>query len=103
MISDIANKFQQITKFDLYSYFTDYADLFSKYDTVQKISFDYAVAEHEPDIAVMRFGHNNALAADINLVVRRYLVAQYGGLSVDFNLALHNKLLGFSARGNAAL
>ena len=35
--------------------FTDYADLFSKYDTVQKISFDYAVAEHEPDIAVMRF------------------------------------------------
>ena len=35
--------------------FTDYADLFSKYDTLQKISFDYAVAEHEPDIAVMRF------------------------------------------------
>ena len=39
---------QQIT-------FTDYADLFSKYDTLNKISFDYAVAEHEPDIAVMRF------------------------------------------------
>ena len=35
--------------------FTDYADLYSKYDTLQKISFDYAVAEHEPDIAVMRF------------------------------------------------
>ena len=35
--------------------FTDYADLFSKYDTATKISFDYAVAEHEPDIAVMRF------------------------------------------------
>ncbi len=35
--------------------FTDYADLFSKYDTLDKISFDYAVAEHEPDIAVMRF------------------------------------------------
>ena len=35
--------------------FTDYADLFSKYDTLEKISFDYAVAEHEPDIAVMRF------------------------------------------------
>lgn len=35
--------------------FTDYADLFSKYDTLTKISFDYAVAEHEPDIAVMRF------------------------------------------------
>ena len=35
--------------------FTDYADLFGKYDTLEKISFDYAVAEHEPDIAVMRF------------------------------------------------
>ncbi len=35
--------------------FTDYADLFSKYDMLTKISFDYAVVEHEPDIAVMRF------------------------------------------------
>ena len=35
--------------------FTDYADLFSKYETLTKISFDYAVVEHEPDIAVMRF------------------------------------------------
>lgn len=35
--------------------FTDYADLFSKYDTLAKISFDYAVVEHEPDIAVLRF------------------------------------------------
>ena len=35
--------------------FTDYADLFAKYDTLTKISFDYAVVEHEKDIAVMRF------------------------------------------------
>ena len=35
--------------------FTDYSDLFSKYETLNKISFDYAVVEHEPDIAVMRF------------------------------------------------
>lgn len=35
--------------------YTDYADLFSRYDTLTKISFDYAVVEHEPDIAVMRF------------------------------------------------
>ncbi len=35
--------------------FTDYADLFSKYDTLKKISFDYAVVEHEKDIAVLRF------------------------------------------------
>ncbi|MBQ9154254.1 MAG: cupin domain-containing protein [Solobacterium sp.] len=35
--------------------FADYADLFSKYETLTKISFDYAVVEHEPDIAVLRF------------------------------------------------
>ena len=35
--------------------FTDYDDLFSKYDTLTKISFDYAVAEKESSIAVMRF------------------------------------------------
>lgn len=35
--------------------FTDYQDLFDKYDTLNKISFDYAVAEKEPKIQVMRF------------------------------------------------
>ena len=35
--------------------FTDYQDLFAKYDTLTKISFDYAVVEHEKDIAVLRF------------------------------------------------
>lgn len=35
--------------------FKDYADLFSKYDSLKKISFDYAVVEKEEDIAVMRF------------------------------------------------
>lgn len=30
--------------------FTDYEDLFQKYDTLQKISFDYAVVEKEPAI-----------------------------------------------------
>lgn len=36
--------------------FTDYQDLFEKYDTLKKISFDYAVVEHEPKIQVIRFG-----------------------------------------------
>lgn len=36
--------------------FTDYQDLFSKYDTLTKISFDYAVVEKERHIEVMRFG-----------------------------------------------
>lgn len=35
--------------------FEDYSDLFSKYDKLPKISFDYAVAENEKKIQVMRF------------------------------------------------
>lgn len=35
--------------------FTDYEDLFSKYETLTKISFDYAVVEKESKIQVMRF------------------------------------------------
>lgn len=36
--------------------FTGYQDLFAKYETLTKISFDYAVAEKEQKIQVMRFG-----------------------------------------------
>lgn len=35
--------------------FKDYQDLFDRYDSMPKISFDYAVVEKEPSIAVMRF------------------------------------------------
>ncbi len=35
--------------------FVDYADLFAKYDTLTKISFDYAVVEKEDKIQVQRF------------------------------------------------
>ena len=35
--------------------FIDYQDLFSKYAAIKKISFDYAVAEHEKQIQVVRF------------------------------------------------
>ncbi len=35
--------------------FNDYYDLLSKYSDVKKISFDYAVVEHEQSIKVMRF------------------------------------------------
>lgn len=35
--------------------FTNYADLLNKYEGLKKISFDYAVVEHENDIAVLRF------------------------------------------------
>lgn len=36
--------------------FQDYRDLYEKYDTLTKVSFDYAVVEHESEIEVMRFG-----------------------------------------------
>lgn len=36
--------------------FKDYYDLFAKYETLQKISFDYAVVEQEKSIEVLRFG-----------------------------------------------
>lgn len=35
--------------------FTDYQDLFSQYNGLTKISFDYAVVEKEPSIQVMRY------------------------------------------------
>ncbi len=35
--------------------FTNYKDLFNKYAALEKISFDYAVVEHESSIQVMRY------------------------------------------------
>lgn len=35
--------------------YTDYYDLYSKYEQLTKISFDYAVVEKEPNIKVLRF------------------------------------------------
>ena len=35
--------------------YIDYRDMFSRYDTMKKISFDYAVVEKEPSIQVMRY------------------------------------------------
>ncbi len=35
--------------------FEDYDDLYNKYESLKKISFDYAVVEHEPVIEVMCF------------------------------------------------
>lgn len=35
--------------------FSDYDDLFGKYETLEKISFDYAVVEHEKNIEVVKY------------------------------------------------
>lgn len=36
--------------------FEDYRDLYSKYEDLEKISFDYAIVEKEPSIQVLRYG-----------------------------------------------
>lgn len=45
----VLNKAHELIDFD------DYQDLFDKYETLNKISFDYAVVEKESKIQVMRF------------------------------------------------
>ncbi len=48
-IKYVLNKAHEMIAFD------GYDDLFAKYETLEKISFDYAVAEKEPQIQVMRY------------------------------------------------
>ncbi len=63
--------------------FTDYKDLFAKYGTLQKISFDYAVVEHEKDIVVMRF---NGLWKDLgtwNTLTEVMTDAAMGNVKMD--------------------
>lgn len=45
----LLNKAHNMIEFD------DYRDLFNKYSTLTKISFDYAVVEKEPSIQVLRY------------------------------------------------
>lgn len=44
-----------LDKADEYIGYHKYEDLFKNYETLKKISFDYAVVENEPSIQVMRF------------------------------------------------
>ena len=48
-LSYVLNRAHELIDFD------DYDDLYAKFDSLKKISFDYAVAEHEPNIIVKRF------------------------------------------------
>ena len=48
-INYVLNKAQELLGYSSYS------DLFSNYDSLQSISFDYAVVEHEPNIKVVRY------------------------------------------------
>ncbi len=46
--------------------FTDYKDLFTKYETLEKISFDYAVVEKEPYLSLGTVG---SIPISVNLAV----------------------------------
>ena len=71
--------------------FSDYQDLYDKYDTLNNISFDYAVVENESEIQVVRFagawkdlGTWNTLTAamDESIVGRGMIGETCSGVSV---------------------
>lgn len=95
--------------------FTDYDDLFAKYETLTKISFDYAVVEHEPNIQVMRFagdwkdlGTWNTLteAMEENVVGKGFMNEKCDGVHIINELdvpvlamGLHDVVISASAEG----
>lgn len=65
--------------------FTDYYDLFNHYESIKKISFDYAVVEKEKSIQVMRF---NGLWKDLgtwNTLVETMTEATKGNVILNEN------------------
>lgn len=63
--------------------FADYRDLFSKYGSLQKISFDYAVVEQEPSIQVMRFSGDWKDVGTWNMMAEVMADATKGNVTVD--------------------
>ena len=54
VVSNNDRKLMNRTEHELLA-FTDYTDLQAHYEACQKISFDYAVGEHETSIGVVRY------------------------------------------------
>lgn len=63
--------------------FTDYRDLYSKYDTLEKISFDYAVVEKEPSIQVLRFAGDWKDVGTWNMMAEVMADTTKGNVTVD--------------------
>lgn len=63
--------------------FTDYHDLYGKYDTLEKISFDYAVVEKEQSIQVMRFAGDWKDVGTWNMMSEVMTDATKGNVTVD--------------------
>lgn len=63
--------------------FADYRDLYSKYDMLEKISFDYAVVEKEPSIQVVRFAGDWKDVGTWNMMSEVMTDTTKGNVTVD--------------------
>lgn len=63
--------------------FTDYDDLYAKYDTLTKISFDYAVVEKEERIQVMRYSGDWKDVGTWNMMAEVMSDATKGNVTLD--------------------
>lgn len=63
--------------------FTDYRDLYAKYETLTKISFDYAVAEQESSIQVLRYAGSWKDVGTWNMMAEVMDTAAKGNVTLD--------------------
>ncbi len=63
--------------------FTDYRDLYAKYETLTKISFDYAVAEQESSIQVLRYAGSWMDVGTWNMMAEVMDTAAKGNVTLD--------------------
>ncbi|MBQ8246317.1 MAG: cupin domain-containing protein [Lachnospiraceae bacterium] len=70
--------------------FTDYRDLYAKYDTLEKISFDYAVVEKEPSIQAMRFAGDWKDVGTWNMMAEVMADVAKGNVTMDDTCANTN-------------
>ena len=64
-------------------YFKDYNDLFEKYESLQKISFDYAVVEKEKSIQVMRYSGEWKDVGTWNMMTEVMADSALGSVTLD--------------------
>lgn len=63
--------------------FSDYRDLYAKYETLTKISFDYAVAEQESSIQVLRYAGSWMDVGTWNMMAEVMDAAAKGNVTLD--------------------
>lgn len=63
--------------------FTDYRDLYAKYETLEKISFDYAVVEKEESIQTMRFAGDWKDVGTWNMMAEVMADETKGNVTID--------------------